>query len=202
MSKFIVKANVLNRMSKIPVFFEPTTSEDLKKQIRTIRLEIKSGKMFAVATNQQVAAVEYLGETKEPDDVCYLRLECEFLNETEGLITVETIPEIALSTALHGAKLVNDCCLWFDNNIMDNWRSWIGKQSGKHKGFMFWELYHIQTLFEASPSGKIVFPEDIDASEPVVLRDSENENWVGLFVPDQRPGEIKCEPAKLPDWWK
>lgn len=206
MARHYIKTEVLRRFAKIPTFFEPTTPEDIKKEISVIRLEIKDGKQFVVATNQQIAAVEFISVTDSPDDVCYLKLSDSLKNylaeQKDGDFIVDTIPELAMATASADGYEDYEPCLWFDENIMDSWRSWFGKPIIKHSNDpMVWDLYHVETLFESSPSGSIVFPAFIDPHKPMVLRDHDKDNWCGVFIPDDKHYQ-NVEPAELPEWMK
>lgn len=207
MSKHVIDTSVLYRFMQIPTLFEPTTTEDLKKELKTIRLEIKNKKQFIVSTNQQIAAVEYLGKTNEADDVCYLNLSEKltnyinanyFLNED---FVVETIPDLAFAMAKTEKYIDNNPCLWFEENVLNNWRDWFSVTVEKQHGAMYWDLYHLVKLFESSPSGKINFPMIIDVNKPVLLRDQNNPNWLGVFIPSPNPDEKIYEPARLPEWF-
>lgn len=207
MSKHIINTEVLHRFMQIPTFFESHTTDSLKKEISTVRLEIKDCKQYIVSTNQQIAAVEYLGETPESDDVCYLKLSDslkKFINESFALANpfiVDTIPELSMASASSVGYEDMDACLWFDNNIMDDWRKWFGNSEVKPGTEpMLWDLFHLTKLFESSPSGKIRFPVKIDSSKPVVLRDYEKDNWCGVFIPAEKNYKT-VEPAKIPEWF-
>lgn len=207
MSKHIINTEVLHRFMQIPTFFESHTTDSLKKEISTVRLEIKDCKQYIISTNQQIAAVEYLGETPESDDVCYLKLSDslkKFINESFALanpFVVDTIPELSMASASSVGYEDMDACLWFDNNIMDDWRKWFGNNEVKAGTEpMLWDLFHLTKLFESSPSGKIRFPVKIDSSKPVVLRDYEKDNWCGVFIPAEKNYKT-VEPAKIPEWF-
>lgn len=207
MSKHIINTEVLHRFMQIPTFFESHTTDSLKKEISTVRLEIKNCKQYIISTNQQIAAVEYLGETPESDDVCYLKLSDslkKFINESFALANpfiVDTIPELSMASASSVGYEDMDACLWFDNNIMDDWRKWFGNSEVKPGTEpMLWDLFHLTKLFESSPSGKIRFPVKIDSSKPVVLRDYEKDNWCGVFIPAEKNYKT-VEPAKIPEWF-
>lgn len=207
MSKHIINTEVLHRFMQIPTFFESHTNDSLKKEISTVRLEIKNCKQYIISTNQQIAAVEYLGETPESDDVCYLKLSDslkKFINESFALanpFVVDTIPELSMASASSVGYEDMDACLWFDNNIMDDWRKWFGNNEVKPGTEpMLWDLFHLTKLFESSPSGKITFPVKIDSSKPVVLRDYEKDNWCGVFIPAEKNYKT-VEPAKIPEWF-
>jgi hypothetical protein len=66
---------------------------------------------------------------------------------------------------------------------------------------MYWDLFQIEALIKSSPSGGVVFPEFIDSSKPVMIRDSLKPNWAGVFIPDVSKGSTKHKPAEIPEWW-
>lgn len=203
MARHIIKTEVLRRFIKIPTYFEPSTTDVLKKEISVIRLEIKKGNQFIIATNQQIAVAELVGKTDSVDDVCYLKPSKslrDFLDlQIDADFIVETIPDLAMASAVCGIYVDYEPCAWFDNNIMDSWRSWFG--TGVKKSVedpMLWDLFHLTTLFESSPSGKIVFPAHIDPHKPVVVRDYNKDNWCGVFIPDDKRSIVK--EAEKPEW--
>lgn len=207
MSKHVLNTEVLRRFMQIPTFFESHTPDSLKKEISLVRLEIKNNKQYIISTNQQIAAVEFICETNEQDDVCYLKLSDSlkrFVDEDfifANQFVVDTIPELSMATASSAGYEDTDPCLWFDKNIMDEWRKWFGKGDVKASTEpMLWDLFHLTKLFESSPSGKIRFPVKIDPSQPVVLRDYEKDNWCGVFIPAEK-NYNKVEPAKIPEWF-
>ena len=87
-----------------------------------------------------------------------------------------------------------------DEDETDNWLSWF-TESNETVGFMYWDLYQIQTLFECSPSGEIIFPEHINATKPVIVVDANNTEWLGVFIP-RSDSDKPLKPATLPEWMK
>jgi hypothetical protein len=209
MTNYTIPCETIVRFSKVVSFFKVSTDEETKALINTIRLENKGGKSYAVVTNQEIAAVEYLGETAQADGACHLKLTEELLEQMKkdsrlGLhANITTIPAIALSTlqTLTGA-VFNDCSYWFGETPLDNWRKWIPPVIKQSKGAMYWDLYQIEALLSSSPTGKVTFPEFIDNEKPVLIRDRSNKNWIGLFIPNIDIGEPDVKAATLPEWLK
>ena len=209
MSKYILKCSTLYRLSQVCKFFSSDANEEAIKQLNLIRLEISNGKMFAISTNKKIASIEYIGTTAEPDSFNHLKITDEFVKEMQTGVkndysaTITTMPEIAFSSIKSDSGVeIMDCCDWSDNAYLGNWRKWASPEITKNVGFMSWELYHVELLMSASPSGEIIFPKFIDFKKAIVLRDRFSENWVGLFVPSIKDEENKHKPAVLPDWWK
>jgi hypothetical protein len=211
MTTYTVPCNTLFRLSQICKFFQPHVSEEKKSLINTIRLENKAGYLYAIATNSEVAAIERIGPTDQPDDSCHLKIDPDF---TENMRTqaqygvsavVTTIPMGAFSMLQTPVGLtIADCCYWFGSETpMHEWRTWADlKPPSKSSGSIYLDLHHIEILFSASPSGKIVFQEFIDVEKPITIRDRFVDNWVGLFIPCPDFHEGSVAKAKLPDWWK
>lgn len=191
MSNFKITAEEFLRLAQVIEFFESNVREDEKVKINTIRLENKNGRGIAVVTNKKVASIQDLGSTDSPDGVCYLKItpqlsELAKRGAQRGLpIQISTIPEIAMATAQITGEYLNDVCHWFDENPLDNWRSWIRQAPATSSGIMSWDLFHIETLIKSSPSGQVVFPEFIDADKPLMIFDRFHAGWVGVFIPSE-----------------
>lgn len=85
-----------------------------------------------------------------------------------------------------------------DNRIA-RWRDVIpAALPKKPKGCMSLELGPISTLAECAPSKRIVFPEVIDWTVPVVIRDAVDPNWCAVFY--VREAENPVPPATIPAW--
>jgi hypothetical protein len=209
--RFEIKCSTFARLASICSFFEPTTPQELKEQINTLRLEKVNGKTIAIITNQKIAAIEILPqyEPGEHGKAIHIVLDpalisqCKMEAFLDGSLFIDAIPEIATAMARtsSGWGYPGNACHWFSETVMDDWREWSGDKIKKSDGIMAWRLAHVQALFEASPSGHIYFPRHIDATKPVVLRDKNHDGWVGLFIPKPSNTEQQLDAAELPDWW-
>jgi len=208
MTSFKVKSSVLNRLASVCSFFDSSVTDDRKKMLKTIRLENRNGHLFGIATNQRIASIEYLGVTKEPNDAAHLIISDSFIRQmfteslTDNIITVNTIPEIGLSslTSVSGYNSTN-CCHWFDDTPLQEWREWADNVKKTSCGAMYLDLFNLETLIKASPTGKVVFPEHVDINIPVVLKDYGCSTWAGLFFAQPPEGITIKEGAELPEWW-
>lgn len=211
--KFEIKCNTFVRLASICNFFKSTIPHELKEQINTVRLEKINGKTIAIATNQQLAAIEILpqfdlGETGKSIHIVLdpvLVNQCKAEAFLDGSLYIDAIPEIATAVAIasSGWRYSGNACHWFAETILDEWHTWVQRDPLKKSNkIMAWELAHVQALFEASPTGHIYFPQFIDAEKPIILRDRGNPNWVGLFKPKPSNTESQTESAELPQWWK
>lgn len=200
-----ISANTLKRFVSVIKFFEPTTDDQTKQMLSTVRLEHKSGKSYAVVTNHKIAAIEYLGQTSEPDSAVHLKItdQLESLCVMGGTLTFTIIPEALISMVQNDYGMtVSDCCFWACEGPLNNWRKWAAPDASVSEAVMQWTLFNVETMIAASPSGKINFPQFINANKPVTVRDASYENWVGLFFPKPSTTDPAANPAKLPEWWK
>ena len=189
MSKFVIKSEILSRFSKLS----------------TIRLEIKNNRQYIIGYNKYIACVQYLGECVDSDEVLYLDFNEKTLENLRFELNIgsdyiiETNPELALATVTTslGSKY-EKFVYWLDEDETDGWFSWFS-ESDENIGFMYWDLYQIQTMFECSPSGEIIFPEHINANKPVIVADANNNEWFGVFIP-RSDSDKPLKPATLPEW--
>lgn len=191
MSKFVIKSEILSRFSKLS----------------TIRLEVKNNRQYIIGYNKYIACVQYLGECADSNEVLYLDFNEKTLENLQFELNIgsdyiiETNPELALATVTTslGSKY-EKFVYWLDEDETDDWFSWFSK-SDENVGFMYWDLYQIQTMFECSPSGEIIFPEHINATKPVIVADANNNEWFGVFIP-RSDSDKPLKPATLPEWIK
>lgn len=189
MSKFVIKSEILSRFSKLS----------------TIRLEIKNNRQYIIGYNKYIACVQYLRECADSDEVLYLDFNEKTLENLQFELNIgsdyiiETNPELALATVTTslGSKY-EKFVYWLDEDETDDWFSWF-TESDENIGFMYWDLYQIQTMFECSPSGEIIFPEHINANKPVIVADANNNEWFGVFIP-RSDSDKPLKPATLPEW--
>lgn len=199
MSNFVIDASVIKRLSTVAKNYHPNVKEDVIKLIKNIRLEHLSGKTYAVVSNGYVGVIEYLGKTSEPDAVAYLKID-ERISSLTGWVNVNTIPALKMSVAstLFGES-ISDVCEWLISTPLDKWQNWITKLNLKNSsGVMQWNVSNIKILLETSSSGELIFPEFIDASRAITVRDRDNPNWVGVLM----SAAVKnTTPATVPDWF-
>lgn len=189
MSKFIIKSDILQRFMNLS----------------TVRLEVKDGKQYLIGYNGFIACVQYLGEIKDANEVVFLNIDKKSLTFEVSIgseYNIETIPDLACGTiTTNYGSSYNDMLYWSDNDESNDWFSWFTNPPKENKGFMYWDLYQIQTIFECSPSGEIIFPEYIDCTKPIVVADSIDSNWLGVFIARSESDKL-LKPAKLPEWLK
>lgn len=198
MSLFHIKTEVLRRFSRLSNKVNPNIASIL-------RLEKKDGKIYAISTNEEIAIIEMLGTTDDENEVVHIKYTEKLLDYIEkeykfdSFFTIETNPETA--EAILKTSLLNscsDCFLWLDDTPLNDWELWLNIDEPESKGCMYCELYQIQMLFETSPTGKILFPKNINVDKPIVVRDVNNENWVGVFIPKSTDKLLKTD--ETPKW--
>lgn len=201
MTKISVPSKTLQRFIKLYESLDPKAPETLK----CLRIEIINGKIILIGCNQYVACAELIDNTKESDAVIHVKVNSKFIESVNkevninGMFNFETIPEIALGNiSTTDGENHNDFIVWPDESPLDNWRKWFSI-SDESAGTMFCNLYQIETLFNTSPTGEITFPTVINCSEPVIVRDINNSNWIGAFIP-AFDGKKIIKPAELPEW--
>lgn len=199
--KVTIKAEILQRFATLYKSLEPKVNDEIK----CLRLELSTGKIILIGCNQYVACAELIAESNLPDEVCYIKVTEELTDyirqevEIGGYFEIETIPELAIASIKDSKNSTyNNVMIWSKNKTYDNWRKWFST-SDESKGFMYCTLYQVQTLFETSPTGEVVFPEILNNNEPVIIRDVNSDKWVGTFIPTY-DGRKVLKPAKLPEW--
>jgi hypothetical protein len=209
--KFTITCAAFCRLAGIPAFFEPKTDEEIKKQLSCVRLENKSGNVFGIATNQKVAAVEWLGKTTEKDGAVHIALNPDLIKQCtqeaafDSFLEIIYIPEIlqaGAKTMLGFVLQGNAAAVGVpEHSPLAQWRDWIPqKMPTKSKGAMYWNVDHIATLAAAAPTGKIVFPEFIDVDQPLIIRDVDAPEWFGMFIAKPAPSDTVPPPAGVPEW--
>lgn len=209
--KFNIPCETFTRLAQIPSFFTPSVDEETRQQLRCVRIENVKGHRIAIVANQKIAAIEYLGPTTDQDGVAHVMLDpmlldvCKKESKFNSWLEINLIPEIATGIAqtMLGYTHKGNACMFPVNSVMNGWREWGPlKPVTKTTGPLFLNLDYIELLNKTSPSGKIVFAEHIDVSQPTVIRDRENECWVGLFFPAPPLTEPGAIAAILPNWWR
>lgn len=204
---FSIKCETFIRAASICSFFQACVRADVKDKINTVRLENRNGQCFVIATNEKIAMVEILGQTDQADGYTHVKLDEKLLQQchTESVfnsvLNVVTVEELAIGTVSTtlGYSHPGDAFYWFDETPLDGWRNWFPEEVlVESKGAMHWDVHQVELLMKSSPSGHVIFPEFIDTSQPVILRDVKSENWAGLFIPSDENAISKK--ATRPEW--
>jgi len=169
---------------------------------RSIRLDGN----LAIATNRQYLVIERLETvapsvlhiTADPILIEQCVKEAAFHSKMH-IVANDMLRFASLKTSL-GYQFPGNAALYLNSsNVLDRWREVIPTaMPKKSKGSMCLALGEINNLAESSPSGTIIFPEHIDWTQPIVVRDAIDSNWAAIFY--VREAENPHEPATIPGW--
>lgn len=182
-----------------------------------VYLHRTAGKLYAIATNAQVMAIELLDEDLPPEDEGAVFVmgspalieQChkETMFNSVLTVTLIDIPGMQTVTATTTYGYTHPVSVgYFGEGLKEIsvWKTYIVPEDvpKKSHGFMFFDTEQISNLGKASPSGRLVFPEHIDNRKPVIVNDSVDPSFAGLFLPHtgKNSKNIKLKPAVRPDW--
>ena len=180
-----------------------TMVKDDDSMFRAIRLD--NGQ--AVATDRSFMAIENIGGPSGvvhilPDPKLIAQCKTESVFDSKLTITVNEMLKFAVAKTTLGYVHPGNCSIWADGeNDFDRWRSVVMESAApamKSSGGMFWVAESIAKLAASSPSGRLVFEENIDVSRPTLVRDVLDYDWLGVFSPHSIKDLYK--PATLPTW--
>ena len=179
-----------------------------------VRLENRNGDAFAISTNRRIAAVYYLGKSKDGDGFVHVTNDDVLINQCvsetpfSSILHITAIPELQMASAktTYGYNYPGNAGVFPPDARLNDWRNLApATPIKKTNGAMSWTLDDMLSLNSASMSGKLAFPEFIDVRSPVIVRDIEYPNWLGVFMPTRREDGGKSyavEAATVPAWWK
>lgn len=201
MTTFTLDATVFARLSNAAYKYGSAQFPDFQ----CVRLEYFEGKFYAIACNRCILAIEYLGDTAEPNVAVNVTNEPALIAWCKGAatLTVECWPGVtAALVQIDGHTYVNPngpIAVVNNEDRFVNWWKMVPSHSYRvDKGFLFLETELLALLGNASPSGMLCFPEVIDNTKVCVVRDATNPNWIGVFLPNDKHGNAK--PATIPGW--
>lgn len=178
----------------------------------TIRVEIKDGDGYAIATNRTILAIEYLGKIEQPNGTVHIRIDDALLQQCETEIPLDGKISVVYNEMLGFASakttfgfMVNGdfkftCAA---DNEFDKWRKALPNELPKKtNGAMYMHCRDMLILMQSAPSGSVVFQEHIDQHKAAIMRDTHNDKWLGLFLPErvENGKAVQCEPATIPEW--
>lgn len=183
-------------------------ADQLEPEFRCIRLD--NGQL--VATDCRLMSIENVGPkfegvayiVPEPALIAQCRSEIAFGSN----VTLSVTPAIAYASAKTSLGYTSGNILYVHpgTSRFDRWREVVKQGATKgvalNQGGMFWDTEWIARLGKSSPSGKLVFPENIDITQPALIRDANDYDWLGCFNPAALQGAPTPPPATLPEWMK
>lgn len=201
-----ISCELYARLSAIPLLLDPA---DDRKYLKSLYIERRNSKLLAVVTNVKIAAIEYIGDDAGPDECTAITIDPVLVAQCEKEIVFNSRLVIVANPLLSFTSIKTTFGYNYSGNAMVQlpeannlieWRTWFpDEMPTKTFGPMFWRGMQIHALANAAPTGGLRFPEFIDTTRPVVVRDHESNDWVGLFMPVTVDGE-KVDPASIPDW--
>lgn len=182
------------------------TDEHNRDWLRCVRLEIRDGKRFAIASNSFAMVVQFLGKTNEPNATVNITIDPVLIdacrNENDKLMIFDN-PGWAIAQTSSGYFYPNNAAgpagQWIE------WRSILPKSPiVAHKGCFIFDCETIAQMGKCSPTGNIVLPAYCDMNLPVVVRDHLDTNWLGMFLPTVKGefGYQSVKAAEIPEWAK
>lgn len=186
--QFAIKCETYVRLNRIVHRFKETEERDC---LRSIYIERKNGTIIAVATNAMILAAEIIEMQPGPDASFYLTIDPVLLTQChrEGplggslhLIYTPMLNHVAVKTTF-GYQYTGNALMTFKSDITrKHWRDIVNTRE-KKKSAMVIEAQSLADLAAASPSGVLIFADDIDGSRPTVVRDLQVDGWLGMFMP-------------------
>jgi hypothetical protein len=209
---FEIPVETYIRLSGVTNYIRESISDEERALIRCVRLEHKDGKTLAIASNRKVAAIYHIGATTEPDGATHLNIDDKLLAQchTEkpfnSKLFIVALPELGIVSLKTTLGYQSATAGFFaPETPLAKWKTWVAdEQPTKSNGAMGWHMEDMLALNSASPSGYLNFPEWIDATKPVVLRDPEFPEFVAMFMGNRindKGAAYTVEPATLPAWW-
>lgn len=206
-----IPCEVYSRLATLALSVAQTEN---RNYLRSIYVERRNGKLIAVVTNVKTAAIENLGV--QPGDDCSVAIvadekiiaQCNIEKNFGAALNI-VVNDMLKYTAIKstfGASYEQNCYVDLPQKCeFKLWRQWLPDALPVSPyGAMFSNLEMLSTLARTSPTGRVVFPAIIDARVPVVVRDVDDDRWLGVFVPnslDMETGEITYHAgAKFPEW--
>lgn len=169
---------------------------------KSVRLEGN----LAIATNRFYLVIERL-ETTAPsvlhipaDPILIEQCRTEAVYHSKMHIVANDMLKFAsLKTSL-GYQYAGNAGLYLDEpNVLDHWREIVPESMPKKsKGSICLWADALLNIVESSPSSQIVFPEHVDWSQPVVIRDAIDPNWCAFFY--VRESDNPHDAAVIPGW--
>lgn len=184
-------------IASLPASFDPVWS--------TIRFDngqaVVSDRCFMAIEN--IKAFEGVGHIiVSPEFLAQCVTEAQF--NGDALIVINEALSYAVAKTTFGWQSDN---LFFAGvgTDFDKWRAIVKDAAAdreKSSGGMFWNAREVAALAETSPSGRIVFAEFIDTAHPTLVRDVTDYDWLGVFMPRDKPGGSTVRAAEITSWMK
>lgn len=196
MTDFTIRCDTFARLSTI-------LDGEIEPLFNCIRLD--NGQ--AVATNRMLMAIENIGG---PSGIVHiiadpaLIAQCVTEAKFDSRLTITVVEELKFATAKTTLGYIHpgNCSYWPEAvTPFDRWRDVVMQAKEPalaSKGGMFWDAASMSRLASSSPSGRVVFEQNIDTSRPALIRDVTDYDWLGVFTPFSAKDNFV--PATIPTW--
>ena len=204
-----IPCEVIGRLSQVN---HVLPQNENRKWLSSIFVErTSSGHVFVGATNAQFAAIEMIGIQRGEVGFVVLKRDDVWLDaarnsDPDVKCNVNEWSEMNFCTltAPNGYSTTGDAAIRDPEAIatLKKWRDWLPEALPSETGrSMFIDIDGLQSLVNSSPSGCVVFPQIIDSSKPIIVRDVYSPDWLGVFYAQPANG-LFLKGAQLPDWVK
>jgi hypothetical protein len=208
---FTISCEIFARLANV---VKDIPATETRAHLKSVYVEHKNGNAFAVVSNSKFAAIEHLGKVEGGDGSIHIAADAALIQQCQTEAPFNSVLAVGYNDMLKfatakttlGYCYPGNAAITADGSPLVEWRKWAPEKPVKAtKGAMFWNTENIIAIGKSSPSGRVLFPEFIDATKPVVIRDVTDDNWLGIFMPNRAvEGETitYSEGAKLPEWFK
>lgn len=176
--------------------------------MRAVVFHRRSGFSYVWASSPHVLSCYNLGKSEGEDVTIVINYDpilterCRIDGDADGELKV-MVPGgmMAIISSnmgyIHSGDLLNKDTAQVD----EMWRRAVPDElPTTHNGALFIDTSLLPLLGASSPSGRFAFPEFIDSTKPVIVRDVVDPDWFGVFHPKQTTASANTI-AKLPGWF-
>lgn len=172
--------------------------------IRSVRIEYRDGVGIAVASCGKLLVAECLSEAGENGEVNItidpaLQTLAIAERDASGMLIITQAPGWTVARGIETGKM-----LPMNAEIAGEWPDWRALVPrllpSKNTGSFVLSSHVLQRIAAASPSGQIVLPKFADKSQPILMRDEIDPNWLALMFLNNG-GRSDLPPyAEIPEW--
>jgi hypothetical protein len=200
MTDYVIPCETLVRLTKVLQL----DGENMTDWLRTVRID--NG--VAICTNRKMMVMENIGGASGVIHIiadAKLIAQCAVEAPFNSVLTITVNEQLRFAVAKTTLGYIHsgNACLWAATaeNDLERWHTIVDRcraPSTEPKGVMFWDAYNIANLAASSPSGTLVFEEIVDVTKPIVIRDMNDPDWCGFFIPSK--SSIDYDGAAIPEW--
>lgn len=180
--------------------------EKYGNMIRGVRIETRDGVALAVSTCGPIIVVECLEESGEDGNVTITNdprmIElAEAEAAASGMLMITQAPGWTVVRGLETGKM-----LPINGEIIGDWPDWRALMPtvlpSKNNGAFVLSAAWLTRIASAAPSGTIVLPKFADKSQPLIIRDLNDNAWLALVLMAHHDNGKDYPSAEIPEWFK